>query len=92
MMKNSLLIKSLESDPSIQLIHLLLVEAFDFNKRLNSNQRSWLYRWRFQQTTISNLYVHRGKQPVDENIYLKECPNRPFVDKYHSNGNFVLLP
>ena len=38
---------------------------------------------------ISNVYVHRGKQAVDQKIYLKECINPrllPFVDKYHSNG------
>ena len=42
--------------------------------------------------SISNVYVHRGKQAVDQKIYLKECINRrllPFVDKYHSNGNFL---
>ena len=43
---------------------------------------------------VSNVYVHRGKQAVDQNqkIYLKECINRrllPFVNKYHSNGNFL---
>ena len=37
---------------------------------------------------VSNVYVHRGKQAVDQKIYLKECINRLFVDKYHSNGNF----
>ena len=44
---------------------------------------------------VSNVYVHRGKQAVDQKIYLKECINRrllPFVDKYHSNGNFLFWP
>ena len=36
---NYLEIMSLETDTSIQLIHLLLLQIFDFNKRLNSNQR-----------------------------------------------------
>ena len=44
---------------------------------------------------VSNVYVHRGKQAVDQKIYLKECINRrllPFVDKYHSNGNILFWP
>ena len=44
---------------------------------------------------VSNVYVHRGKQAVDQKIYLKECINRrllPFADKYHSNGNFLFWP
>ena len=38
---------------------------------------------------ISNVYVHRGNQARDQKIYLKECINRLFVDKYHSNGEFL---
>ena len=44
---------------------------------------------------VSNVYVHRGKQAVDQKIYLKEYINRrllPFVDKYHSNGNILFWP
>ena len=44
---------------------------------------------------VSNAYVHRGKQAVDQKIYPKECINRrllPFVDKYHSNGNILFWP
>ena len=44
---------------------------------------------------VSNVYVHRGKQAVDQKIYLKECINRrllPFVDKYHSNRNILFWP
>ena len=44
---------------------------------------------------VSNVYVHRDKQAVDQKIYLKECINRrllPFVDKYHSNGNILFWP
>ena len=40
---------------------------------------------------VSNAYFHRGKQALDQKIYLKECINRrllPFVEKYHSNGDF----
>ena len=37
--ENYLKIMPLETDTSIQLIHLLLFQTFDFNKRLNSNQR-----------------------------------------------------
>ena len=37
--ENYLEIMPLETDTSIQLIHLLLFQTFDFNKRLNSNQR-----------------------------------------------------
>ena len=42
----------------------------------------------------SHVYVHRGTQALDQKIYLKECINRrwlPFVDKYHSNGSFILV-
>ena len=45
--------------------------------------------------TFSNVHVDRGKQAVDQKIYLKECINRrllPFVDKYHSNGNILFWP
>ena len=44
---------------------------------------------------VSNIYVRRGKQILNQKIYLKECINRqllPFVDKYHSNGNFLFWP
>ena len=44
---------------------------------------------------VSNVYAHRGKQAEDQKIYLKECINRrllPFVDKYHSKGNFLFWP
>ena len=39
LMKNFLNYLKIMSDTSIQLIHLLLLQTFDFNKRLNSNQR-----------------------------------------------------
>ena len=44
---------------------------------------------------VSNVYIHRGKQAVDQKIYLKECINRrfqPFVHKCHYNGNFLFWP
>ena len=44
---------------------------------------------------IPNVYVHRGKQAVDQKMYLAECINRrllPLVDKYRSNGNFLFCP
>lgn len=41
---------------------------------------------------LSYVHVHRSKQAVEQKTYLKECINRrllPFVDKYHSDGNFL---
>ena len=38
---------------------------------------------------VSNVYVHRGNQALD---HLKECINRLFVDKYHSNENLLFWP
>ena len=41
---------------------------------------------------VSNVYVHLGIQTRDQRIYLKECINRTFVDKYYLNGNFLFWP
>lgn len=44
---------------------------------------------------ISNFYVHKSKQGVDQGTYLKECINKrliPFIDKYHSDGNYLFWP
>ena len=43
----------------------------------------------------SDIYVHKSKQTVNQETYLKECINKrllPFIDKYHSNGNYLFWP
>jgi len=41
---------------------------------------------------VSNMYVHKSKQAVNEDTYLNECINKrllPFIEKYHQNGNYL---
>jgi len=44
---------------------------------------------------VSNMYVHKSKQAVNEDTYLNECINKrllPFIEKYHQNGNYLFWP
>ena len=65
---------------------------FQQKTKFESKVRVWMA---ISAKGVSNVYVHRGKQPVDQKIYLKEYINRrllPFVDKYRSNGNIFFWP
>ena len=87
MMKNYLELMPLETDTSIQLIHLLL--RFQRKTKFKYKVMVWMAT---SVKGVSNVYVHRGKQARDQKILLKECINRrllPFVDNYHSNGKFL---
>ena len=40
--------------------------------------------------STSDIYVHKSKQAVNQEIYLKECIDKrllPFIAKHQSNGN-----
>ena len=40
----------------------------------------------------SDTYVHKSRQAVNQETYLKECINKrllSFITKYHSNGNYL---
>ena len=40
----------------------------------------------------SDIYVHKSKQAVDRETYLKECLDKkllPFIPTYHSKGNYL---
>jgi len=44
---------------------------------------------------VSNVYVHKNKQAINQDTYLNECINKrllPFVEKHHSNGNYLFWP
>ena len=75
-MKNYLERMPLETNTSIQLIHLPL--KFQQKTKFESKVMMWMA---ISAKGISNVYVHRDKQALDQKIYLKECINRPFVDK-----------
>lgn len=41
---------------------------------------------------VSSVYVHRSKKGIGQDVYLNECIKKrllPFINKYHSNGNFL---
>ena len=46
---------------------------FQQKTKFESKVRVWMA---ISAKGVSNVYVHRGKQPVDQKIYLKECINR----------------
>ena len=77
----------LESDTSIQLIYLLL--SFQEKTKFESKVMVWMGT---SVKGVSNVYVDRSNQARDQKIYLKDCINRLFVDKYHSNGDFLFWP
>ncbi|CAF3430258.1 unnamed protein product [Rotaria socialis] len=44
---------------------------------------------------ISDIYVHRSKQAIDQHTYLKECINKrllAFIERYHNDGNYLFWP
>lgn len=44
---------------------------------------------------VSNIYVHKSKQGVNQGTYLNECINKrllPFITKYHLDGNYLFWP
>ena len=44
---------------------------------------------------VSNVYVHKSRQAVSTDIYLKECINKrllPFIEKHHKNDDYVFWP
>ncbi|CAF3473255.1 unnamed protein product [Rotaria socialis] len=44
---------------------------------------------------ISDIYVHRSKQAIDQHTYLKECINKrllAFIERYHKDGNYLFWP
>ena len=84
----------LETDTSIQLIDLLLPPNVRYQQKIKFESKIMVWMT-ISGKSVSNVYVHRGKQAMDQKIYPKECTNRrllPFVDKYHSNGNFLFWP
>ena len=43
----------------------------------------------------SDTYVHKSKQAVNQETYLKEYIDKrllPFIAKYRSNGNYLFCP
>ena len=43
----------------------------------------------------SDIYVHKSKQAINQETYLKEFIDErllPFIGKYHSNGNYLFSP
>jgi hypothetical protein len=42
---------------------------------------------------VSDVYIHREKQPVRQDIYLPQCIDKrllPCIEKHHANGNFLV--
>ena len=63
---------------------------FQQNPKFESQVMVWIA---ISAKDASEVYVHRGKQAWEQEIYLKECINRRlslFVDKYRSNRNFFV--
>lgn len=61
-------------------------------KKFDSKVMIWMA---ISSRGVSNVYVHRSKQGVRQETYLKECIKKrllPFIAKYHSNGNYLFWP
>ncbi|CAF2108275.1 unnamed protein product, partial [Rotaria magnacalcarata] len=44
---------------------------------------------------VSSVYVHKSKQGIRQETYLKECINKrllPFIEQHHQGGNYLFWP
>ena len=76
---------SLETATSIQLSQLQLLQKSSSNVKPNLNQR-WWFGWPcLPKVLLISNYVHKSKQAVNQETYLKECINKGLFSHLLSN-------
>ncbi|CAF1545563.1 unnamed protein product [Adineta ricciae] len=65
---------------------------FRKQKKFEQNVVIWMA---ISSKDVYNVYVHKSKQGMNQDVYLNECINKrllPFVEKHTSNGNYLFWP
>ena len=75
---NRLETMSLEIATSIQLIQLQLLQKSTSNVKANVDQRVMIWKGTSSKST-SDIYVHKSKQTVNQEIYLKGCIDKKTI-------------